>query len=111
MESPGRSFPIQQDVYYQARKRGGTAPIATGRTIYMSSHEVAFTTEGPLNIGDKIEMTVNWPVLINRTCRMKLVISGRVIKNELNTAAVKIERHEFRTRSANSPLVERVTSV
>ena len=77
---------------------------AAGQTIYMSSHEVAFTTEGTLEIGQRVEMTVNWPVLLERTCRLKLNIRGHVIRSDASTAVIGIEHHEFRTR-ASGPLL------
>ena len=100
MESPGHSFPIEQDVCYTSRQRNSAAPPAMGKTIYISSHEVGFTTKAPLNLGEKMEVTVNWPALIDQRCPMKLVIFGRVVKNDATSAAVAIERHEFRTRAA-----------
>ena len=93
-------FPLHQDVSYKARRRSGIPEVATGTTIYMSSHEIRFTTERTVPFGKKLEVTVNWPVMLDRTCHMKLVISGHVTRNDANAAAVRIEHYEFRTKAA-----------
>ncbi len=43
-------------------------------------------------------MAVNWPAMLGDTCAMKLEIFGWVVDSEPGSAAVKIERYEFRTR-------------
>lgn len=70
----------------------------------MSSREVGFTIECPLRLGQKVELTVNWPALLDRTCRLKLVISGHVTRNDSSTSTVSIEHYEFHTRAA-TPLL------
>ncbi len=97
---PGHRFPIRQDLRCVARKRSGIPEVGPGTTIYISRREIGFTTDLPLALGQKVELTVNWPVLLDRTCRMKLVVSGHVVMNDGGTAAVRIERYEFRTRAA-----------
>ena len=99
-ESLSPKFPIHQEVSYKSRRRSGIPEVATGTTIYMSSHEIRFTTERSVPLGQKLEVTVNWPVMLDRTCHMKLVISGHVTKSDLDAAAVRIERYEFRTKAA-----------
>jgi hypothetical protein len=41
---------------------------------------------------------MNWPVLLNESCPMKLMIYGCVIRSNEKGAAVAIERYEFRTQ-------------
>jgi len=100
-----RRFPIRQDVQYTCRMRSGVAQVARGETVYMSSSEVGFTTERTLKPGQRIEVAVNWPALLDQTCHMKLVIYGHVIRNDANAAAVKVERYEFRTRATHATVV------
>jgi hypothetical protein len=45
---------------------------------------------------------MEWPVLIENKCLLKLVIYGYVVRSDSNTAAVKIVRYEFRTRSSKA---------
>lgn len=69
----------------------------------MSSNVVRFTTEHPLSQGESVEVTVNWPALVNDKCLIKLVIHGRVIRSDSGSAAVQIANYEFRTRGKAAP--------
>jgi hypothetical protein len=93
-------FPIQQDVRYQCVKGSRIFAVGVGKTLEISSREVRFTTQQPLQQGQKMRLAVDWPAMLDNTCRMKLEISGWILHSELNEAAVKIERYEFRTRGA-----------
>src|ERR1022692_3838478 len=93
-----RRFPILQDVRYQCVKGSRTFAVGVGKTLEISSREVRFTTQQPLQRGQKMRLAVDWPAMLDNTCRMKLEISGWILHSEPNEAAVKIERYEFRTR-------------
>jgi hypothetical protein len=55
-------------------------------------------TETPLREAMRIEISMSWPVLLDQTCPMKLVIYGSVIRTQGEHAAIAIERYEFRTQ-------------
>ena len=101
-EGPGRRgrhhFPIEQDVRYQCVKGSRINAVGVGKTIEISSREVQFTTQHVLKLGERVRLAVNWPALLDGACYMKLEIYGWVVRTEPGTAAVKIERYEFRTR-------------
>lgn len=68
----------------------------------MSSKGLLFETEAPLAVGKRLEVAVNWPAQLNKTCRLKFVAMAKVVWSDGKRAAVTIERHEFRTQGANS---------
>jgi hypothetical protein len=49
-----------------------------------------------------VELSVNWPVLLNDSCPMKLMIYGCVARSNQRGAAVIIERYEFRTQGTRA---------
>jgi len=49
-----------------------------------------------------VELSMNWPVLLNDSCPMKLMIYGCVIRTNDRGAAVAIERYEFRTQGTRN---------
>jgi hypothetical protein len=101
-----RRFPIQQEVRYQCVKGSRIFLVGVGRTLEISSREVRFTTEHPLERGQKMRVTMDWPALLDDTCRMKLEIFGWIVQSAPAEAAVKIERYEFRTRGAPLAVVQ-----
>jgi len=91
-------FPIEQDVRYQCVKGSRITTAGMGKTLEIGSREIRFTTQQTLKLGDKIQLAVNWPALLDNTCLMKLEVFGWVVHSEPGAAVVKIERYEFRTR-------------
>jgi len=93
------------------------AETGVGRTLNISSGGVWFSTESMLTSGMPIEISMNWPVLLNDSCPMKLMIYGCVVRSNEKGAAVAIERYEFRTQGrgfqqslAVNPVEMRLTS-
>jgi hypothetical protein len=101
-----RRFPIQQDVRYQCVKGSRICLVGMGKTLDISSREVRFTTQQPLKRGQKMRLAMDWPALLDNTCRMKLEISGWIVDSAPDVAAVKIERYEFRTRGAQLAIIQ-----
>jgi hypothetical protein len=66
----------------------------------MGSGGILFTTEERLPVGRPVELSVNWPARLDGTCPLQFVATGRVVRSEERQAAVRIERYEFKTRSA-----------
>ncbi|MGA2146290.1 MAG: hypothetical protein ABSH49_15150 [Bryobacteraceae bacterium] len=101
-----RRFQIEQDVRYKMLYGQRIAETGSGRTLNISSGGVWFTTDSMLATGMPIELSMTWPVLLNDSCAMKLMIYGCVVRSNEKGAAVAIERYEFRTmgRAAQQPL-------
>src|SRR5580700_5743776 len=93
-----RRFHIEQDVRYKMLYGQRIAETGTGKTMNISSGGVWFTTEALLTSGMPIEISMTWPVLLNDSCPMKLMIYGCVVRSNNKSAAVAIERYEFRTQ-------------
>ena len=93
-----RRFQVEQDVRYKMLYGQRIAKTGTGKTANISSGGVWFTTENMLTTGMPVELSMNWPVLLNESCAMKLMIYGCVVRSNEKGAAVAIERYEFRTQ-------------
>jgi len=75
------------------------AAMGAGRTLGISSREVCFTTEHALKRGERVRVAVDWPAMLDDCCLIKLDIRGSVVQSSPQSATVKIERYEFRTRA------------
>jgi hypothetical protein len=93
-----RRFQIEQDVRYKMLYGQRIAETGLGKTKNISSGGVWFSTESMLTTGMPVELSMNWPVLLNDSCPMKLMIYGCVVRSNDKGAAVAIERYEFRTQ-------------
>ena len=97
-----RRFQIEQEVRYKMLYGQRIAETGTGKTMNISSGGVWFSTETMLTAGMPVELSMNWPVLLNDSCPMKLMIYGCVIRSSDKGAAVAIERYEFRTQGSRA---------
>jgi len=93
-----RRFPIEHDVRYKMLYSQRIAETGSGRTMNISSGGIWFSTQTMLASGMPIELSLTWPVLLNDSCPMKLMIYGCVVRSNDRGAAVAIERYEFRTQ-------------
>jgi hypothetical protein len=91
-------FPIDFPLSYKLMRNGLVTSSGTGMTVDMSSGGIAFTVDEKFKIGAYIELSVSWPVLLNGSCPMKLVVEGRVVRSDGQSTAIRTERHEFRTQ-------------
>ncbi len=93
-----RRFRLEQEVRYKMLFGQRIAETGSGITANISSSGIWFTTAAQLSPGMPIEVAMNWPVLLNDICPMKLMIYGCVVRSNEKGAAVAIERYEFRTQ-------------
>jgi len=100
LERRGTSrFPLREDVRYKVVHSKAHRIIGLGTTLNIGSGGILFTTEERLPVGRTVELSVNWPARLDGTCPLQFVATGRVIRADPNSAAVRIERYEFRTRN------------
>jgi hypothetical protein len=92
-------FPMERDVRYKVLKDGATLEAGNGQTIDMGSGGVLFHVERDLAAGAFIQVSVSWPVLLDDSCPMRLVIFGRVLRSTGRTCACSIDKYEFRTQA------------
>ena len=72
--------------------------IGRGWTLDISSAAVRFTTEAQLSLRDLVKLTVSWPVLLDSTVHLQLIIGGTVVRAGGAEAVISILHHEYRTR-------------
>lgn len=91
-------FPIQQELSFLTVEKKVFGP-GSGQTQIMSSKAVLFSTDRVLATGQRLELRISWPALLNGEVALQLVALGRIIRYVPGQAVLKIERHEFRTRA------------
>lgn len=95
-------FPVQQEIRYRLLQGRPLAKGGAGKTLDISSGGILFTTTEPLPTGRMVEIAMHWPARLHGTCPLQFVATGRVIRSDASTAAVRIQRYEFKTRSVHA---------
>lgn len=93
-------YPVVMELRYKTRTR--VPRIGMGRTLRMSSKEIIFTTDQPLEEGTKLEISIVWPALLDRVVPLQLVVEGNVVGRQGSELTARIVRHHFRTRRVQS---------
>ena len=90
-------FEIQRELRYKMTAEGAPTATGTGHTLNLGSGGVAFAAEHPMKAGAFVELSINWPVLLDDSCPMRLIVFGRVLRASGNKAVCSIDKYEFRT--------------
>jgi hypothetical protein len=94
--------PVSLEVRYSVAGRRGPVENRSGQTIDVSSSGLSFTADRPLPIGQKFDLSIDWPFRLDGDVQLQLVASGVVVRTTGAVTALRIERYEFRTRRAGA---------
>jgi hypothetical protein len=104
-------FAIRRDLRFKILEKEQVISTGNGQTVDLSSHGVAFETPTKLSVGELLELSISWPVLLDETCLMQLVVFGHVVRTRRGIVACTIDRYEFRTQRRTTPISLRDTDV
>lgn len=90
-------YALRLSLHYKVLNEAEAAAGA-GTTRNLSSSGVAFEVLETLRPGAYVELAIEWPVALNGSVPLKLVVVGRVAWNEGGLAAVRMRRFEFHTQ-------------
>jgi hypothetical protein len=100
-------FAIERELRFKLLDGEKPTKTGIGNTIDISSGGVAFETVTKLVPGTLMELSISWPVLLDDTCLMRLVVLGRVVRTRRQIVACTVDKYEFRTQARapqNQPL-------
>jgi hypothetical protein len=92
-------FPVREAVRYRLLHSKSERVTGAGVTVNFGSGGILFTTQEKLPMGRIMELSVSWPARLGGICPLQFVATGRVVRSADDSAAVRIERYEFKTRS------------
>jgi hypothetical protein len=91
-------YSIQLPVTYRTLRGSQSGESGNGSSLNISRNGVAFTTQERLPLGARVELLLDWPVLLNPQCGLRLSMRGRIVRSDDHFAALTILTHEFKTR-------------
>ena len=98
-------FGIQREIRYKMLENGVVIASGTGLTENVCSGGVAFIADHQLTPGAFVELSISWPVLLDYTCPMRLIIFGRVLRCSGKRNVCSIDKYEFRTQGRTFQLI------
>jgi hypothetical protein len=92
-------FPMNRELRYKLLEGDTIVEVGLGTTFDMGSGGIAFLTERELPVGSFIELAISWPVLLEDSCPMRLIVFGRVVRGCGRLTACTADKYEFRTQA------------
>jgi hypothetical protein len=90
-------FSLNLELRYTVCGRRAPVEAGCGRTIDLSSSGMRFVAQSPLEPGLKLDVAIDWPVLLDGGVPLQLIAKGMVVWSKGTETAMQIERHELRT--------------
>ena len=91
-------FPCRLAVSYQALEHPIFSGQGTSETLNVSSKGLLFTSNEKFEAGQLVQVSLDWPALLENQIPLKLVAEGRIVRNSSGQTAMTIDKYEFRTR-------------
>jgi c-di-GMP-binding flagellar brake protein YcgR len=98
-----RRYGIQLELRWKLTSRKKVLDQGTGRTLDVSSGGLQFETSRPLPVGESVELSVDWPVMLHNIKPLQLVVAGTIVRSSGKHTAVQMGQFEFRTILHTSP--------
>jgi hypothetical protein len=76
--------------------------VILGKIRDISSGGVRFTSTETLRPGTKVDISIDWPMLLDGACPLQLKGRGRVLRSDERGTAIAIEHHAFCTRKTQT---------
>jgi hypothetical protein len=92
-------FRINREVRYKVLEDDAIVESGTGTTLDMGSGGVALLVEKELPADAFVQLSISWPVLLDDSCPMRLIVFGRVVRSSGRKAACTVDKYEFRTEA------------
>ncbi len=91
-------YPINLSVRYRTLDPIGGV-VGVGQTLDLSSSGILVESphQQKVSVGSQLEVSVEWPILLDGTTPLQLVILGRVVRSETSRFAASFPRYYFRT--------------
>lgn len=90
-------FPLRRELRYKVLEDDRIVAAGEGASLDLSSGGVAMAIDQQLSLGAFVELSISWPVLLDATCPMRLIVFGRVVRSDGAKTACTVEKYEFRT--------------
>ena len=89
-------YPVQLTVRY--RTVGRVQHVnGVGQTLNMSSGGLLVSAQHDISTGLRLEVNVEWPLLLNGTVPIQLVAHGKVVRSGSSMFAISFAQYQFRT--------------
>jgi hypothetical protein len=91
-------FPLVLPLKYKVTYPKTEVISGTGSTVLLSSTDIVFNADQPLESGVGCEISIAWPVLLETHIPLQLVLQSVITRSEGQFVMGRVSKYEFRTR-------------
>jgi len=92
-------FPLVLPLKYRVISPKAKIMSGTGSTVLLSSTDIIFEADQPLGAGVQCEISLAWPLLLERRIRLQLVLQSVITRSECQFVMGRVSKYEFRTQA------------
>jgi hypothetical protein len=74
-------------------------------TISISSRMILIEPDHRIRIGQRLQVVIDWPALVDDRIPLKLHVTGRTVSTDETGLAIEVKTYEFRIAAAKSAMV------
>ncbi|MGD1069096.1 MAG: PilZ domain-containing protein [Bryobacteraceae bacterium] len=93
-------FPLRLALSYRTLNPASGQCSSSARTVNISSSGLLFEDHGSLHPGQHVLVSVEWPARLDHRIPLNLILEGRIVWAANGYAAMRVHRHEFKTRGS-----------
>jgi hypothetical protein len=102
-------FPLELQVSY--RTLGRRVPCAgEGWVVNMNRCGVLVFSKHEVDVGERIELSIEWPSLLYGRVPLRFVTVGQVVRCDVSSFAVELARYQFRTAKKKVTSIDSLAS-
>lgn len=80
--------------------------VETGAVTNMSRSGVLIFAENTVSMGARVELSIDWPCLLDGRVALQLVATGRVVRCHKSNFAVAVAQYRFRTTKKTNRAID-----
>ena len=88
-------FPLVLPLKYKTVSTKGKAISGTGSTVSLSSTDIVFNADQPVESDVQCEISIDWPVLLEADIGLQLVLHSVITRSEGQVITARVSKHEF----------------
>lgn len=92
-----RRYEMPLRLRWKVLRRKRLLETGTGTTVDLSSTGILFETDTELPLDGAIKLFIAWPILLDGSLPIQLVVAGRITRIAGRKLAIAISQYEFRT--------------
>ena len=105
-------FPLELRVSYRTLGKRGTPCAGEGRVVNMSRDGVLVSSRHEVDVGKRMELSIEWPFLLHGQVPLRFVTVGEVVRCDASSfAATLIRQYQFRTAKTKVTSIDALGSV